>query len=509
MKTKTTNCYTSRCILPSPQRGRSKKRASPSQFSQQLISLVLLSLLTACSLAPKYHRPLMPIPLHYKENDPWKPAKSTSLEGKANSWWRMFEDPILNKLQEKLACSNQNLKIALARYQQSRAALQVAQADYYPQALGIGNAVRQKSSENTANVLRNTLFNDFLLGSIFTYEVDLWGRVRNSVAASRNNAQASAADLAAVALSLHAQLAMAYFNFRGVEASQRVLDETVAAYQKALYLTRKRYQGGASPIANVDEAITQVENAKTLATDMRLKQAQLEHAIAILVGEIPSSFTMPSAKTAIKPIKIAAELPSTLLERRPDIAAAQLRVQAANAEIGVACAAFFPSLNLISFLAFGSQSLGNLFSKPSLIWSLGPPTVLALVQPMAQLVIFDGGRLTGLLNNAKASYFETVASYRQTVLSAFQEVEDSLVAIRRLDEELRSQTAATTAAKRALMQANYRYQGGLTTYLNVVVSENLALQAELASINVRTRRQISSVQLIKALGGGWPCSVCE
>lgn len=461
--------------------------------------------IASCSFAPPSIRPPMPIPANYKETGKWQDARTKASLGNNDYWWRMYGDESLNKLEEKLTCTNQNLKIAYSRYMEARATAQVARSNLYPRAVGIANANRQETSRNVANPTQVNVFNDFLIGNLFTYEIDVWGRVRNSVIANENYARASAADLAAIALSLHAELALDYFSLRGDEAAQRVLDATVIAYQKALSLTEQRHTGGVAAIADVDQAITQLENAKTLATEMRLRRAKLEHAIAVLIGEIPANFVMPATKAPMKLISVAPELPSELLKRRPDIAAAARRVQAANAEIGVACAAFFPQFNLVSLIGFESQSLSNLISKPSLIWSLGPSNLLSLARPLASVVLFDGGRLDALLRSAKATYYENVAHYRQTVLTAFQEVEDNLVALRRLDEATQSQNAAATGAKRALIQAKNRYVGGVTNYLDVVVNENIALQAELAAINIRTSRQLASVQLIKALGGGWGC----
>ncbi|WP_242604569.1 efflux transporter outer membrane subunit [Legionella fairfieldensis] len=469
----------------------------------KLVFSVLILMLAACSLAPRYQRPLMVIPPQYKETAGWKPAQSAKQLTKAGRWWRMFNDPVLNALEEKLTCANQDLKVAFARYQKAQALVQVARSAYYPSIMGIANADTQETSRHVANVNSNTRFSDFMIGANLNYEVDLWGRVRNSVASSEYRAEASESDLAGVSLSLHALLAADYFTLRGEEEAQRILDRTVIAYQKALYLTRKRHDGGVSSVADVYQAETQLENAKTLATDMRLARAQLEHAIAILTGEVPANFKMPKAQVAMNPIVVAPVFPSVLLERRPDIAAAEQRVQAANAEIGVACAAFFPQIIVPVIGGFESQSLGNLISKPSLFWSLGPLSSLNLVQPMVKQVLFDGGRLKGLLNAAKASYHETVALYRQTVLNAFQEVEDNLVAVHRLEQETRSQTAATRAAKLSLVQANKRYEGGITNYLDVIVNENIALQSELALVDIHIRRQLASVQLIKALGGGW------
>lgn len=482
-----------------------KNLSSGGSVGIAVLIALLLSLLAACSFAPKYQRPLMPLPMHYKERDQWKPAQSSTALKKVNFWWQLFEDPVLNRLQKRLTGANQNLKVAFARYQEATAAVQVARSAYYPTLLGIANANKQRTSKTVANPNPVATFSDFLLGGNLSYEVDLWGRIRNTVAASESSAEASAADLAAVALSLHAELASDYFSLRGNEAAQRVLDKTVRAYQKALELIRQRYRGGIAAIADVEQAITQLETAKTMAANLHLEHAQLDHAIAVLVGEVPANFNLAASKAKRRWIELGPKLPSTLLERRPDIAAAEQRVKAANAEIGVACAAFFPSIELTTVAGFESQVLGKLISAPSLFWSLGAVNALSVTQPLATQVIFDGGRLRGLLNTAKASYYETVATYRQTVLTAFQEVEDGLAGLHWLDEENRTQEAGTLAAERALDQARKRYFGGITNYLDVIVNENIALSAELSLVNLQTRRQLASLQLIKALGGGWSC----
>ena len=466
---------------------------------------ILTGALTGCSLAPTYQQPFMPIPDHFKETGKWVPAK---VKAKApidppGPWWLIFNDQTLNELEARVVPANQDLKAAFARYQEASALVEVARAGLFPNSEALFNASRQKTSVTVANPSSIPINNNVLVGANLNYELDVWGRIRNTVLQSKGLAKASEADLAAATLSLHAQLASNYFSLRGADEAQRILDTTVVAYQKALYLTQKRHQGGAAPIADVDEAHTQLEIAKTLAADMRLQRAQLEHAIAVLIGKFPADFSLPPAKLPKQTVKLNPDLPSTLLERRPDIAAAELRVQAANANIGIARAAFFPDFNLSGVIGFQSQTVTNLLSKPSLFWSLGPISALSLVQPTAAQVLFDGGKLLGLLRQANASYFETVANYRQTVLTAFQEVEDNLVAIKRLAQENRSQTAATLYAKRALIQAQHRYTGGIITFLEVVVVENTALQTELSAVNIRTRQQIASVQLIKALGGGW------
>lgn len=471
---------------------------------KQLLGLGLLAtMLLGCSLAPTYERPPMPIPEDYKETGKWVVAKIPPSTVPPEPWWHIFEDRTLNELEDQVIPANQNIKLAYYRYQEARALVQVAQAALFPTIRGLFNADRQKTSTHIANPSEVPQFNGVLVGSDLNYEVDVWGRIRNAIAMNKDLAKASSADLAAVTLSLHAELATDYFTLRGYDESQRILDTTVTAYRKALYLTKKRYQGGAAPIADVDEAETQLENAKTMAADNQLRRAQMEHAIAVLIGQIPSHFNLSPEKLSKRVIELSPDLPSTLLERRPDIAAAEARVAAANANIGVARAAFFPVFNLSGTIGYQSKSLSNLISKPSLFWSLGPLTALNLVQPVAAVTIFDGGRLWGLLKQAKAQYYQTVATYRQTVLTAFQEVEDNLVAVRRLDQENRSQTLAARAAKRALIQAQNRYAGGIVTFLDVVVIENTALQNELSEVNVLVRRQVATVQLIKALGGGW------
>jgi NodT family efflux transporter outer membrane factor (OMF) lipoprotein len=453
-----------------------------------------LLLLSACSLAPPYHPPEMLIPTNYKEAGKWLPANPTNFSAQRQSWWLIYGDATLSDLEERVTIGNQNLQAAYARYQEAHAAVQVARAGLFPQLTGIANPQRIGTSGNVANSLPVPVYNDTLIGADFSYEIDAWGRIRNLVAAAENREQASAADLAAVNLSMHAELAYDYFALRGAEQAQRILDETVKVYKKALYLTRMLHDGGAAPEADVDQAETQLKSTETLATDERLKRAQLEHAIAILIGEPPAMFSLPTVKDKIPLVTVVPSIPSTLLESRPDVAAAQRRMQAANAQIGVARAAFFPDFSLLGTVGFESQILSNLLQMPSLFWAIGP---------YATQILFDGGRIQGFLNEAKASYFETVANYRQIVLVAFREVEDNLVAIHRLDQEIVTEAVAVKSADRAVVQANYRYRGGIITYLDVVVTQNTALQTELTAVDLRYRRQQASVQLIKAIGGGW------
>ena len=472
---------------------------------RSVILIIIPLLFNACSFAPPYKTPMMRIPAHYKEAGNWlKRQPLTLFIHSTQPWWTLFHDKTLNTLEEKVTCHNQHLKIALARYQKALAYAQEVRSELYPTITGIGTIARQQNSANANAQLRSTLlYNTFLLGADLNYEIDAWGRVRNAVIASNELAHASEFDLAAINLSLHAELASDYFQLRGFDESQQLLDRTVIAYQKALYLTEQRHKGGISPISDVDQARTQLENAKTLATETRLKRAQMEHAIAVLIGRAPAEFKLSPRLKRAKKVVLAPNLPSTLLERRPDIAAAERRVVAANANIGVAIAAFFPEFNLISLIGYQSNTLKNLFSSPSLFWSLGPSTALTLIQPEISGIIFDGFKLQAQLKYAKANYFEAVSQYRQTVLTAFQEVEDALVAIHRLEQAYHSQSASTLSAKDAWMQDRLRYKGGIVTFLEVVITENEALQSELALISIRTRQQLSYVQLIQALGGGW------
>jgi NodT family efflux transporter outer membrane factor (OMF) lipoprotein len=477
------------------------------KFLSITVLLFSITFIVSCSLAPTYHRPRLNIPLSYKENGKWLLAKP---KGNLNRgpWWEMYNDKKLNELEEQILFANQDLQSAVARYEQARAAVMVARSALYPNLLGVVNANRQGTSKTIANPLSATTFNDFLISADLTYEVDVWGRIRNLIKEAKSLACASADDLATLDLSLHTELAIDYFALRSADDSQQVLDETVEAYQSALYLTRQRFKGGAVSVLDVDQAQTQLETAKTQAADNRLKREQFEHAIAILIGRPPAAFNLPPSRYYhITQVTIDPYLPSSLLERRPDIASKEQLVQAANAHIGVARAAFFPAINLTTGIGYESQTLSHLLTAPSLIWSLGPSALLTIFNsngsPLVSQTIFDGGRLLGLDKAAWANYCETVANYRQTVLIAFQEVEDNLTALRQLDVENKTQGAATKAANRALQQALFQYKGGLTTYLDVVVVQTTALKNELNLVDVRTRRQIASIQLIKALGGGW------
>lgn len=463
--------------------------------------------LTGCNLAPRSERPVMPISNHYKEAGTWVRAKpSLAIIKKDCPWWMVYQDESLNFLEQRLTKGNPSLQLSYARFQEARALAQAARSQLYPTILGLGGQSRQQNAKDVVNVYPTTqfLFNTATVQGLLSYEIDAWGEIRNTVAASTHAARASEFDLATMDLSLHAMLADVYFELRGDDQIQATLDRVVKAYEHALYLVHQLHIGGAVSAYDEDLAVNQLENAKTAATDMRLQRAELEHAIAVLVGDVPANFHLPPMTAKIKFVPVSPDLPSTLLERRPDIAAAAQRVQSANATIGIARAAFFPTLNLSALVGYQGQKISSLFTNPSLIWALGPPGAsLSLFPPEVSQVIFDGYYLQANLKRAKASYYETVNNYRQTVLTAFQEVEDSLVATHRLSQEMHTQTASTKAAYRALYQVKQRMNDGMDTYLGVVQVENAALQSQIALINLRTNRQLASVHLIKALGGGW------
>ena len=490
--------------------GRESSLSNRGFKTLSFIFVFCLGLLTSCSFAPKYQTPQIPVATHFKEAGHWVLARPSIEVGKKSRWWRMFHDKTLNRLEEKVSCDNNNLKIAYARYQEALQIARVARSALYPTILGIANANRAQNSKTLINTPASykLLYDSFLWSGFINYEVDLWGKIRNTVVANDSMARASQFDVVAASLSLHAELAGDYFTLRSVDDAQRVLDKTVVTYRHALTLVKARHVGGLVPEADVAQAETLYQNAKTMATENKLRRAQLEHAIAILTGQVPANFSIKPRHHAFHLVTISPELPSTLLERRPDVAAAELRVKSANAAIGVARAAFFPTFNLFATVGGQSSHLPDLFSAKSLFWAVGPTagtTIVSLVQPMTTWVLFDGFKLQAMLGKAKAGVHEAAAAYRQTVLTAVKEVEDNLISIHRLDQEIQTQSASLHAEKRALAQANYRWRGGIATYIDVAPIEYKVLQSNITLFSLRTRRQLASVELVKALGGGWHC----
>jgi NodT family efflux transporter outer membrane factor (OMF) lipoprotein len=455
-----------------------------------------LAALAGCSLAPVYREPSAPAaaPL-YKEAGDWLPAHPADTAARG-AWWSTFGDARLDALEAQIGAGNQDLRAAFARLQEARDAARVARAGYFPQ-LSLGaDSVRTRQSSNSPKFSAQLpqIYSDDVLSADFSYEVDVWGRVRNAVSAARAQAQASAGDVAALELSIRAELAADYFMLCGDDAQQLLLDRTVVDYQKALQLERNLYTGGAIPLTDFAQAQAQLETARTQAEDVRLRRAQLEHAIAVLTGKPPSAFGLEPQALSATPPPVDPGLPSALLERRPDIAAAERRVASANAQIGVARAAYFPQFSLSASAGLEGSALSNWLRAPSRIWSLGPSGVLTA---------FDGGRIAAQSDQARAAYDEAVANYRNAVLGAYQDVEDNLAALRQLERESRSQDAAVAATGKVLEQANFRYRAGAATYLEVVTAENAALAAQESKVDIQTRRMSADVLLIKALGGGW------
>lgn len=435
----------------------------------------------------------------YKENANWHVAQPND-QRLGGSWWDIFSDPLLNNLESQVNVNNQNLKAAEAQFRQARAIFQYVRADKFPTVTAGASATRTRTSANrlgTVGGVKGITFSDFVLPFDLSYQIDAWGRVRRTIESAREQAQASAADVATVSLSMHADLALFYFQARSLDAQEQLLRSTVTEYEKALELTQNRFHGGVATILDVEQAQTQLETTRAQAIDVGVLRSQYEHAVAVLMGKPPAEFTLPPMPLSALPPAIPVGIPSELLQRRPDIAAAERRVASANAQIGVAQAAYYPNLTLGATGGFESGTITTLLSGPSILWSAGPSAVMT---------VFDVGRRRAATQQAQASYDQTVANYRQDTLTAFQQVEDNLAALRILEQEATVQANATAAAERALATSTRRYQGGVATYLEVITSQNYALSNEITSVNILGRRMASAVLLIEALGGGWDAS---
>lgn len=451
--------------------------------------------LAGCAVGPKYKTPPVPTPPTYKEIGDWKTAQPSD-QNLGGNWWEIFQDPQLNALEQQVDVSNQNLKAAVAQYQESRAALRYTRADYYPTIGTAPSATREKYANNRppSSGLNGQTFNDFVAPVSLSYQVNAWGRVSKNVESYREQAQASAADLAVVNLTMHADLAIDYFAARTLDAEEKLLQDTVAQYQQALELNEERYKGGLASEVEVEQARTILETTRAQLVDVGVARAQYEHAAAVLVGRPPAEFTLPPLPLTTPPPAIPVGVPSELLERRPDIAAAERRVASSNAQVGLAKTAYYPLVNIIGSGGFESGTITTLLQGPSALWAVGAS---------AAETIFDGGRRHALNDEAKATYDSSVASYRQTVLSAFQQVEDNLAALRVLEQEAGVQAVAVESAQRSLDLSNTRYDGGVTSYLEVITAQNAALSDEVTAVNILGRRMASAVVLIEALGGGW------
>ena len=468
-------------------------------------ALAISSLLAGCTVGPKYQRPAVDAPAAYKEMTPadykntdgWKVAQPSDavLKGK---WWEIFNDPELNALEEKVSISNQNVASAAASYVAARALVKQARAQYFP-TVSVGPAITNErqpilSTGNTSTPNVQSSFTEYSLPFDASWVPDLWGKVRNEVRAQASAAQASEADLENVRLTAQAEVAVDYYSLRGQDALKQLLDSTVVAYQESLDLTKVLYETGIDSDESVAQAETQLETTQAEATNLGILRAQYEHALAILVGEPPSTFSIPIEPMKSNAVAIPYGVPSQLLERRPDIAANERLMEQANAQVGVAMAAYYPTVTLSAAAGFSTTSISNWFTWPSRFWSLGPS---------ASEVIYDGGLRHATVMQYRAQYDETVANYRETVLTAFQQVEDNLSALRILSVEIQQQDTAVTSADRNLKIATDRYKLGIDPYLNVITAQTTLLSNKQTAVNLRIQQMTSSVQLVEALGGGW------
>ncbi len=477
--------------------------------------------LVACTLMPRYRPPANPAPAQYQQFDAaggCGPATATAQDRTAtpadvpapcdwgpahpsdqlprSDWWREFADPTLDVLEEKIDAANPDLAVALDRYQQARALESEARSALFPtlSAQTYSNTDRQSNNRPLRSASQPDSYHDDLIGGTLNYELDLWGRVRSAVAAGNAQTEALAADLESVRLVLHARLALDYIALRGEDAQRALLEEAVADYGRAVAMTNTRFQGGIASDLDVAQAQTQLETARAALTEVIDQRSLLEHAIAALTGTIASSFSISPGNLTLRLPNVPVALPDTLLERRPDVASAERTMAAFNAQIGVARAAFFPRISLAALVGFQSTQAAGLLGAPNRFWAIGP---------QAALTLFDGGLRRAVVASARAQLDEAADKYRASVLTAFREVEDALAQDRLLQLEQEQQQAARVAAERALALSLNRYQNGAVNYLQVVAAQIAALQAQRATLDLQSRELQASVDLVRALGGGW------
>lgn len=474
---------------------------------RHLLCAALAAQLTGCTVGPDYVRPVETAAPAYKEAGDWKTA-TPSDQFTRGAWWKIYNDAELDRLETAATDANQELAAAAARYREAQTLVDQARAGLFP-TVGVGASAARGgngngsgngsgSGSNNANTVNSlgsaSVRNSFSASVDASWEVDLWGRVRRAVEASEANAAAGAADLESARLSIQGQLAIAYFSLRVVDSAQRLLDRTVDAYQQTLTLTTNRYNAGVVARADVVQADVQLKSAQAQAVDNRATRAQFEHAIAVLTGQAPAGFSLAVANDLLTPPDIPPGLPSQLLERRPDIAAAERRMAAANAQIGVATAAFFPTLSLSASGGFASSKLAQLLSLPNRFWSIGAN----LAEPL-----FDAGLRRAQRDQTLAQYDEAVANYRQTVLAGFQEVEDNLATLAVLKEEATIQQAAVDAARLSVDLTTNQYKAGIVGFINVVAAQAVLFNNERSLVQLRGRQWQANVTLVRALGGGW------
>jgi NodT family efflux transporter outer membrane factor (OMF) lipoprotein len=503
--------YASRelAALRNGRNGRGQESETPMKTTNKTRAATALLcsalLLQGCVVGPKYNRPSVDTPGTFKEVTPddlkkmdgWKVAKpqDSALHGK---WWETFGDPQLNALEEQVNISNQNVASAFANFMAARALVREARAQYFPTLTVGASAARQRTAvAGTNGNSSGTTFNEFSLPFDASWTPDLFGRVRNTVRAASANAQATAADLENTRLTAQAELAVDYFQLRGQDALKELLDATVKAYAESLNLTKALYETGIDSDESVAQAETQLEATQALDTNLGILRAQYEHAMALLVGKPASSFSVAVEPLKTPPPAIPFGVPSELLERRPDVAANERLMAQANAQIGVARAAYFPTVTLSASAGFESTSISSWLTWPARVWSVGS----AISE-----TIYDGGLRRATMEQYRAQYDGTVANYRNTVLTAFQQVEDNLAALRVLSKEIREQDTAIESAQRSLRLATDRYRLGIDPYLNVITAQTTLFSNQQTAVNLRITQIVDSVQLIEALGGGWDAS---
>lgn len=457
-----------------------------------------LLLLAACAVGPDYQRPSAPVPAAYKESAGWKLAEPQDA-GSRGPWWSIYQDPALDGLERQIDVSNQTLKASEAAYRQAIALVGEANAGLFPSVALSSSAQRAESggtskSPTTGRSVQPRVANQFTLGPSASWDLDVWGRIRRTIESNVANAQASAADLASARLSAQASLATDYFDLRAADELQRLLDDTVEAYRRTLEIVKNQYAVGVAARSDVTAAETQLETTRAQAVNVGVERALFEHAIAILVGKPPADFSLAATRLPAAVPVAPAGVPSTLLERRPDIAAAERSMAAANAGIGVAVAAYYPDLSLSAAFGYASPAVGQLFNAANQLWSLGGA---------ATDTLFDAGLRGAQVDAARAVYDQAVANYRQTVLTSFQEVEDELATLRILEQQAQVEAGAVSAAEETVRLTLNEYQAGTIAYTSVITAQTAALADEQTALTIQQNRLVASVTLIQALGGGW------
>ncbi len=500
-------------------------------------SLIIILQLSACAVGPNYVKPRVVIPAKFKENTQgWKIATPQD-ERDRGHWWKIFRDPQLNALEAKLNISNQNIAMAVEQYRQALALVDEARANYFPVLTGSASVTTQKQGSSGVSSLNrfqsptgtsstssttttpstttgtstsavglststsgSNIFTTHSVGITASWEPDIWGGIRRMVEAAKAGAQASRAQLASIRLSAQGSLAQMYFQLRALDTDQKLLDDTVKAYKKSLKLTQNQYAAGTVARTNVIQAQTQLESAQSSAINNGIARAQFEHAIAVLIGKPPALFSMPPRPLTATPPRIPMQIPSVVLERRPDVAQAERLMAQANAQVGVAIYAYYPTLTLQGTANFVGKNLSNWFSLPALSWAVGPQLAGT---------IYNGGLFAAQVRAACANYYSTVASYRQIVLAAFQDVEDNLVSLRILNKQAVVQNKAAADAQWALRLVMNQYKAGTVDYTAVIVAQVTAFNAQKAADDITGQRMVSAVGLIKALGGGWDSAMLK